>query len=108
MAEQAYFLIPLTSTPQEFEITLAGVDYTLTVKWNDVGQSWALDIADVDGNPIVAFIPLVTGTDLLVGLEYLGIGGSLFVFTNAGKYPDAVPTLDNLGNDINLYFYTSI
>lgn len=102
------FLIPLTNTPQAFEIDLAGITYTLTVKWNDIGQSWFLDIGDSNNVPIATSIPLVTGDDLLDGLEYLEIGGQLFVYTNALQYPDAVPTLDNLGDSINLYFVTSV
>ncbi len=107
MTTPAYYLIPLNSTPQQFQITLAGVDYTLTVKWNDIGQSWILDIADVDEVPIAACIPLITGADLLSGLAYLGIGGQLFVYTNQGLFPNEVPNLDNLGVDSNLYFFTS-
>lgn len=105
MANQ-YYLIPLTNIPQQFQITLAGVDYILTVKWNDIGLCWFLDIANADEVPIATSIPLITGDDLLDGLAYLGIGGQLFVFTNVGKYPDAVPTLENLGVETNLYFFT--
>jgi hypothetical protein len=101
------YTIPLTNTPQTFQIELAGITYTLTVKWNDMGQSWMLDIADSNNNYIVSGIPLVTGNDLLSGLAYLGIGGSLYVLTNSGSYPAAVPTLDNLGTDVQLCFYTS-
>lgn len=100
------YTIPLTTDPQTFEILLAGVNYTLTSKWNDIAQGWFLDIADSNANPMACGIPLVTGVDLLDGLEYLGLGGSLFVFTN-GLTPDSVPTLYNLGIDSNLYFQTS-
>lgn len=103
----AYYIIPLNSQPQVFDITLAGVDYVMTVKWNDMGQSWIMDIADVNGVPIVGCIPLITGADLLVGLAYLGIGGQLFILTSQGKYPDEVPGLDDLGVNSNIYFYTS-
>ena len=107
MSTPLAYLIPLTNQPQQFEITLAGVDYLMTVKWNDIGQSWILDIADVNNDPIVGCLPLITGADLLDGLDYLGIGGQLFVCNAQGLYPDDVPTLDNLGVDINLYFSTS-
>jgi hypothetical protein len=101
------FLIPLANTPQSFQITLAGVTYTMTVKWNaqpDAG--WVMDLADSNNNSLAAGIPLITGLDCLSGLEYLGIEGSLFVMTNGD--PFAVPTLDNLGTDSNLYFQTSV
>jgi len=84
---------------------LAGVTYTLTSKWNDICSYWALDIADSNENPIVSNIPMITGTDCLAGLEYLGINGSIYVLTN-GADPDDVPTLVNLGVDSNLYFVT--
>lgn len=101
------YLIPLTNTPQQFEITLAGVIYTLTVKWNDSADAgWMIDIDDSSGNSIADGLPLVTGTDILAGLGYLGIGGSLYILTN-GANPFDVPTLDNLGTDSNLYFQTS-
>lgn len=98
------FLIPLVNLPQQFTIDLAGVTYTLVSKWNDVAQSWYLDILDSAQEPIVCGIPFVTGTDLLAGLEYLGINGSLIVYTNGDQWE--VPTLNNLGVDSNLYFQT--
>lgn len=101
-----YYQIPLTNIPQNFQITLAGVVYGMTVKWNDIGQTWILDIADSNDVPIASCLPLITGADLLEGLAYLGIGGSLFVFTNAGAIPSEIPTLYNLGTDTGLYFFT--
>lgn len=102
-----YYLIPFSNIPQQVQITLAGVDYVLTVKWNDIGQSWILDIQDVNENDLVKGLPLVTGTDLLDGLQYLGIGGALWVLDNSGNIPALVPDLNTLGNSENLYFYTS-
>lgn len=99
------YTIPFANTPQTFEILLAGTTYTLTNKWNDLGQFWAIDIADQDGVMIVANIPMITGADLLAGLDYLELGGSFYVSSN-GSSPDDVPTLDNLGIDSNVYFVT--
>jgi hypothetical protein len=100
------FLVPLTNVPQIFEIALGGVNYTLTCKWNDSDEGgWVLDITDVvSGDPIAANIPLITGADCLSGLEYLGITGQLVVFTDGDE--TAVPTLENLGVESNLYFLT--
>jgi hypothetical protein len=107
MSTLSNYLIPLSAAPQLFEIELAGVNYTLTCKWNDQPDAgWILDIEDENSNPICCNIPLVTGIDLLFGLEYLNIGGSLYVVT-AGSSPDDVPTYTNLGIDCNLYFQTS-
>ena len=103
MATQS-FQIPLTNTPQTFQVQLGSTNYILTCKWNSSPDAgWVLDIQDATTTDyIVANIPLVVGTDLLSGLEYLGIGGSLFVLTDGDQY--AVPTFDNLGVDSNVYF----
>lgn len=102
------FLIPLSADPQEFNITLGGIEYVMVVKWNDqLEGGWVLDISDSSGVPIICNTPLVTGIDLLDGLAYLGIPGSLYVFTK-GASPFDVPTLTNLGNDSNLYFVSEV
>jgi len=96
------YLIPLQAMPQTLQITLAGVQYQLTVKWNDANQSWILDIGDSSANPIVTGIPIVTGTDLLAPFAYLNFGGQLIAQTTNDT--DAVPTFENLGTAGNLYF----
>lgn len=98
----AIYEIPLSSTPQTFQISLVGVTYTLTTQWNTFNNAWTLDIADINSNPIISGIPLITGVDLLAQYEYLGIGGSLQAQTDNDT--DAVPTLDNLGVNGHLYF----
>lgn len=102
-----WFLIPLQNIPQQFQISLAGVNYILTVKWNasqDAG--WEFDLADADTNtPLLAGQPLITGADCLSGLEYLGIGGEFWIYTNGDS--NAVPTFTNLGVESNLYFVTA-
>jgi hypothetical protein len=102
------FIMPLTNVPQQFEIALAGINYLLTCKWNDAPEGgWVLDFADSETNlAIVANIPLITGADLLSGLEYLGFNGSLIVFTDGDDF--ATPTLLNLGVESNLYFQTEV
>ena len=107
MSTSTDYLIPLSNVPQTFDISLAGTNYTMTSKWNDAPDAgWVLDIALADTGVILACnIPLITGADCLLGLEYLGINGQLYVYTNGDG--DAVPTLDNLGVDSNLYFATT-
>lgn len=100
-----YYEIPLSPTPQTFTITLAGVIYQMTVKWNWVNASWVLDIADASGNALLVGIPLVTGVDLLEQYGYMGFGGQLVCQTD--NDPDAVPTYANLGTTGHLYFIVS-
>jgi hypothetical protein len=100
------FQLPLQTTAQIFSITLSGVIYTLTIQYrNDPNAGWILDIGDVNNNPIVQGIPLVTGVDLLAQYTYLGFVGGLFVQTTSDA--DAVPTFNNLGTDGQVYYVTS-
>lgn len=100
------YTIPVVNTPQVFNIALGGKEYLLTCKWNDSAESgWVLDFVDAETNlPVVANVPLITGADCLDGLEYLGINGQLYVYTDGNEF--AVPTLLNLGVESNLYFRT--
>lgn len=95
----AVYEIPLTNTPQTFNITLNETEYTMTNKWNET-SGWILDIEG-----FLHGIPLVTGCDLLEPFGYLKIGGGLFVYTDGDI--TAIPTLDNLGGDSKLYFVTA-
>lgn len=99
---QTAYMIPLQATNQQLQITLAGVLYTLTVRWNDITQAWQLDIGDSNNNPIVTGIPIITGTDLLAPFAYLNFGGQLIAQTTNDT--DAVPTFTNLGTTGNLFF----
>jgi hypothetical protein len=98
------FQIPVTNNPETFQISLAGTTYTLTVKFNSALEGgWVLDIADAENvQKIVCNAPLITGANLLDGLGYLGINGSLFVRTEGNNF--AVPTYENLGIESFLYF----
>ncbi len=102
----AVYEIPLSPTPQRFSITLAGVEYILTVKWNAAQDAgWTVDIADAFGAAILSGVPLVTGADLLAQYAYLNFGGQLVVQTDHDT--DAVPTFDNLGETSHLFFVVS-
>ena len=96
------YVVPLAATPQTLSIALAGTTYNLRVSWNWVGQSWVIDLADVNENPIVDGIPLVTGADLFAQYGYLNLGGQLVVQTTNDVA--AVPTFKDLGTQSNLYF----
>lgn len=100
-----FYTIPLQGTPETFKITLAGIDYFLTVKYQNIDQGgWFLDIYDANNNPLVCGIPFVTGCNLLEQYAHLGFGGRLWVQTDHD--PDAVPTFNNLGTEANLYWVT--
>ena len=100
----AKYEIPLKPNSQSFAIALAGVTYNLTLIWNSILVSWVLDIADVNKNPILQGIPLVTGTDLLAPFSYLNFGGTLTCSTDNNA--DAIPTYNDLGSTSHLIFTT--
>jgi len=96
--------IPLIAAPQTFNITLADIEYKLTVKWCGAGPCWVMDIATAQGELILGSVPLVTGTDLLGQYEYLGIKGRLEVESDVVLTD--VPDFTNLGVTGHLYFIT--
>lgn len=105
MAEKL-FLIPLTNIPQQFNITIGGVQLTMVSKWNEF-CGWLLDIYDgTTAAPLVMAIPLVTGADLFAQPHYLGLPGLAAVYTDGDQY--AAPTLDNLGAESNLYVIVDV
>ena len=101
----AEFLIPLTNIPQEFSISLDNREVTIHQRWNE-WSGWLINISDTATNTsIISGIPLVTGCDLLEPFPELGFLGSLFVYTDGDAM--AIPTIDNLGLDSNLYYVTA-
>ena len=99
------YTIPLISGPQTFTISLAGIQYIFTIRWNDVSNCWVLDIADQNSDPLVSSLPMITGTDLLAQRRFLGIGGSLIV--SSTNNPATIPDETSLGNTGKLYFVTN-
>lgn len=96
------FEIPTIPEPQRFSIKLGGKTYIVDVRWNRYASCWQADIADVNDNPVLDGVMLVTGADLLGQFEYLGFGGLLTASTDHDA--DAVPTFTNLGSEGHLYF----
>lgn len=96
------YIIPLTPEPQSFGITLAGQELRLTVRWLDtIEAGWALDIFEPENAaPIVCGIPLVAGCNLLDAYGYLDLGGGLWLDS------ELPPTLENLGENVQLCFVT--
>lgn len=100
MAETAYRL-PLENRPQRFDIAIGGIEYTMRCRWNE-SIGWVLDIDDaVTSTNLIACLPLVTGCNLLEQFDYLGFAFEMIVYTDGN--PEAVPTLDNLGYESNVF-----
>lgn len=95
------FEIPLSGQNQTVTVVLLSVVYLLTLQWRDAVQTWFLDIADVNGVPLVQGLPLVLGVNMLHQHQALGIGAGLVVACDTGV--DA-PTFENLGTGSHLLF----
>lgn len=88
---------------QRFDITLSNIQLTMVNRYNAKIESWVIDILDgVTGQLLIPSMPLVTGIDLLGQYKYLGIPGQLIVST-IGDF-GAVPNLENLGKQSNLFY----
>lgn len=100
------FVLPLTNAPQTFDVIIVGVNYRLSLVWNDQADSgWQFDLSNADTlEVLVAGVPLITGASLLAGLDYLGFVGNLYAYTSGDI--TAVPTYDNLGVNSNIYLRT--
>lgn len=92
------FEIPTKSIPQQFSVQFPnGNTYTLRLIYQfNTDQCWLLDISDVNDNPLVCGIPLITGADLLAQYAYLGFGCSMFATTDGA--PGTPPNFYNLGS----------
>lgn len=101
----AQYTIPLSGSPETFQVSLNGTTYTLNVYWNSPGQCWMLDISDINDDLIVGGCPMVTGADLLAQYEYLDIGIMLLCATD--NSPTTPPAFDNLGTNAQLFFYVN-
>lgn len=97
--------IPTAPRAQLFRITLGGVEYQITQRWNTPNNCWFVDIADTDGTPRLLGLMLVTGVDLLSQFAHLGIGGQMVVQTDHDA--DVVPNYTSLGDTGHLYYISS-
>jgi len=100
------FTIPVENIPQDFNITLSGLQLRTVCKWNEF-CGWLLDIYDATTQePLIMALPLVVGCDILEQYKYTGIPGAMIVYTDGDQY--AAPTLTNLGVESNLYYLVNV
>lgn len=102
MAEQ---IIPLTQAPnQTFTVQLSvdGSPLTLGLQlsYSVMSGWWQLQISDVQGNILVASVPLITGfypaANVLAQYGYLAIGSAYIL--NTGNDTQDYPSANNLTN----------
>lgn len=101
----ALFRIPFNIVPQRFKIELGGNEYILVNRWNPAALGgWFIDIYDSEETPLLMNLALVTGADLFEQHAHLGFPGQLIVFTDGDS--TALPTLQSLGEDSNVWLVT--
>jgi hypothetical protein len=88
-----------------FGITLAGVQYFMTMRYNSRADRWFLDVADSQRTPVVTGLPLLVDRRLLQQYPTLPVPyGELIVTDDSGR--DLDPTIQSFINDHSLIFLT--
>ena len=100
----SYQTIPLQVAPnQTFSVQLTVDDNLLTLllslSYVEMAGWWQLAVSDVNGNLLVASVPLVTGwyhsANMLAQYGYLAIGSAYLL--NTGNAPTDFPGPNDLG-----------
>lgn len=97
--------IPLDNSPnQNFDVTLningKNITYNLLLSWNETANYWTMQVRDTLKNPITDSIPLLSGQNLLQGLEYLKIGEAYLIRNS--NVDDEIPDIDTIGTNFIL------
>lgn len=96
-------LIPLVQAPnQSFSVQLsvngAPLTLNLSLSYSAMSGWWQLAVSDVQGNSLIASVPLVTGyypgANILAQYGYLNIGSAYIL--NTGASDNDYPTLEDL------------
>jgi len=88
----------------DMPVTLLGLTYTLTMRWNTRVGIWTADLADIAGTLIVGGLALRTNRNALEPYYYSTSvpRGVLMVIDNSGK--DADPGRDSFASTHTLLF----
>lgn len=96
-------IVPLATAPnQSFQVqlTVNGLPLTLNIElgYSEMAGYWQMAISDIQGNTLIASIPLITGwypaANLLGQYQYLRIGSAYLL--NTGNATTDYPGPDNL------------
>lgn len=95
--------IPLNPYPENFNITLDDVQFTLTTSWCSAAKTWMLAISKTSG-VVISGVPLIPGVNLLAQYPDLGFKGELVAQVDHNQ--SAVPSYTGLGTTGHLYYIT--
>lgn len=96
-------IVPLQTAPNQtfsVQLTVNGKPLTLNIElgYSEMAGYWQMALADVNGVPLVASVPLITGwypaANLMGQYQYLKIGSAYLL--NTGNATTDYPAADNL------------
>lgn len=109
-------IIPLTPQPNQQMLVTLNVNNTvlrlnLTISFNEIAQTWHMQIADVNNNILLTDIPLITGSfpaaNILAQYQYLLIGSAYVLNISNGATND-YPNATDLGSDFALMWSDNV
>lgn len=90
-----------------FSVELEGVNYGFTFRWNERSSQWSMDVADGDGNLLVAGIRVVVDVPML--LRYRSIPrlppGDIVAVDSTDQSRD--PDFEDLGRRVEVFYISS-
>jgi hypothetical protein len=105
-------VVPTDSSPNQawqVAVTINGgaSQFFVILRYNEIGNYWAMTLSDSNQNLLVDSLPLVTGTNLFGQLQYLNIGSVYIVNASNVPTPDYPNSLD-LGTDFVLVWSDNV
>ena len=91
--------------PSVQTLTLDGISYQFTLKWNERASAWFLDIADANGAALASGLRVCNAGLPVNSLVYLQANlpaGGIYAIANASPTMDA--TAEDLGNRVLLCY----
>ena len=91
------FEIPLRPRAEEFQIEVAGKEWTIRTHWNAALQRWTIDIGRSASDWLIRNLSLVAGHNLLSPFSHLSFGFGLWLQVDGDSEGEA--TEENLGTE---------
>jgi len=86
-----------------YTVALDGINYTISLKFNDRMNKWMITLGDSEGNDIVSNVPVVVNWPLFDRFRFDGIPpGTVYAYDTSGQNLD--PERDELGDRVRLFY----
>ena len=100
-----YIAIDVSRVPYTFSVKLADRTFSFTVKYNDAGKFFTIDLYDVNGNVLVFGEIVRYGRPLFNSVEDERFPTPVIIPTCLSGDGTAEVTMENFGKDVKLYVY---